>query len=223
MTRNVRHEAGVARVSRALTELGIAHRRADRYEADLVLEDGAKVVVHSAKPAMRTKRIEYASLDGTPHRYEYRLRTLHWSLHVHGLPGRRVVDWIICVSATAPDCFVLPGDVAIKTLRVELDRKREYRGRYACYRNAWHLLTSRAAGTSCADLCKSAVASPGGPGDQLSSDDDSGERRAAEAFAVTQGELLAAKTGMPIRDAVRVAAAATRECIEHLRDDGGSS
>ena len=170
MQRNARHEAGVRRVSRALDELGIVSRRADRHEADLVLEDGARVVVHCSKPAVRLKRIRYEGVHGDPSHYEYRRRTLHWNLHVHGEPDGRRPDWIICLSATDPDCFLIPGATAIKTLRIELDRKREYHGRYAIYRNAWHLLTSSSQATDSRATAVTAAPGPlrehsdGGPG-----------------------------------------------------------
>jgi hypothetical protein len=107
---------------------------------DLLLNGTTRVSLRVAFQGLRRHRVTVA---GRP--YQYRYRTWHFNFHHHGRFATRYTDFFICLGVAPrrrqmPVVYVLPwSEVTGKTFSLH-DGKSPYCGRYARFRDAWHLL-----------------------------------------------------------------------------------
>ncbi len=82
-------------------------------------------------------------------RYQYRYRTWHFNFHHHGKLDDRYTDFFVCLGVSPSghgksQTFIIPWQaVTGKTFSLHGGRGA-YGGRYAAFREAWHLIGDHA-------------------------------------------------------------------------------
>jgi hypothetical protein len=115
---------------------------------DLLVNGTTRITLRVAFPGMRRHRVTVAG-----RRYQYRYRTWHFNFHHHGRLGEQYTDFFICVGEPAAgekkaELFVIPWEaVTGKTFSLHGGR-RQYKGRYAPYRDAWAAIAAHVNGHS---------------------------------------------------------------------------
>jgi hypothetical protein len=158
-TTNHTHALAVKRCARVLGTLGIRLTRADYYRDgyDLVADGSVRIAVRHATARVRKGKV-YRRIDGTVSEHPY----LRWTFnfHRHGKldPSDRYCDFFVCLlegttgsrlASPKTSAFVIPWErVSALTFSSSLREgsTRTYRGRYAPYRGAWHLIRSASGG-----------------------------------------------------------------------------
>jgi len=108
---------------------------------DLLVNGEMRITLRVAFPGLRRHRVTVAGRT-----YQYRYRTWHFNFHHHGKLKERYTDFFICLGIrpgqrNKVDVFVIPFEkVTGKTFSLHGGRG-PYDGRYAPYRDAWHLLS----------------------------------------------------------------------------------
>lgn len=143
MNRLDKHDLPKRRIAARLRRMGLTVRTvssANGYDL-LVGHDDQRVTLRVAFPGLRRHRVTVAGRT-----YHYRYRTWHFNFHHHGKLKERYTDFFICLGVNPGksgkwETFVIPWDkVTGKTFSLHGGRGL-YGGRYAPYRDAWHLLT----------------------------------------------------------------------------------
>jgi hypothetical protein len=142
MNRLDKHELPKRRIAGRLRRLGLNVRGVSSTSGyDLLLNDDVRVTLRVAFPGLRRHRVTVAGRT-----YQYRYRTWHFNFHHHGKLKDRYTDFFICLGMNPDqgsgkfDTFIIPWEkVTGKTFSLHGGRG-EYGGRYAMYRDAWHLL-----------------------------------------------------------------------------------
>lgn len=149
MNRIAKHELPKQRVAARLRRLGLTvEAEPPNLGHDLLVDGGIRVSLRVAFPS---KRRHHVSVAGRT--YSYRYNSWHFNFHHHGEMRQRYADFVVCVAvpprgASRMDVFVIPWDrLSGKTFSLHAGRRR-YAGKYAQYRDAWHLVTEAAQATS---------------------------------------------------------------------------
>jgi hypothetical protein len=114
---------------------------------DLLVNGTTRITLRVAFPGMRRHRVTVAG-----RRYQYRYRTWHFNFHHHGRLGERYTDFFVCFGEPAEgdkgaEIFVIPWDaVTGKTFSLHGGR-RQYKGRYAAFRDGWSGIAAQAHGS----------------------------------------------------------------------------
>lgn len=144
MNRLDKHDLPKRRVAARLRRMGLTVRNvssANGYDL-LVGPDDHRITLRVAFPGLRRHRVTVAGRT-----YHYRYRTWHFNFHHHGKLKERYTDFFICLGVNPGksgkwETFVIPWDkVTGKTFSLHGGRG-PYSGRYAQYRDAWHLLAA---------------------------------------------------------------------------------
>ncbi len=113
---------------------------------DFVVEGRLRLALRVALPSASKRRVHV----GGRH-YSYVYHAWNFNFHHRGKVGERYADFFVCVplnSVHALDlsqAFVIPWSaISGKTFYLP-DSRRPYAGKFAAFRNAWHLLTAAAA------------------------------------------------------------------------------
>jgi len=145
MNRLDKHDMPKRRVAARLRRMGLNVRTMPSTSGyDLLLNDDVRVTLRVAFPGLRRHRVTVAGRS-----YQYRYRTWHFNFHHHGKLKDRYTDFFVCLGMNPDqrgkfDTFVIPWEkVTGKTFSLHGGRG-EYGGRYAQFRDAWHLLTAPA-------------------------------------------------------------------------------
>jgi hypothetical protein len=107
---------------------------------DLLINGTTRVTLRVAFQGLRRHCVTVAG-----RRYQYRYRTWHFNFHHHGRLQERYTDYFVCLGVSAsgratPEVFVIPWEsVTGKTFSLHGGRT-PYSGRYARFRDAWHLI-----------------------------------------------------------------------------------
>lgn len=150
MNRLDKHDLPKRRVAARLRRMGLTVRTvssANGYDL-LVGPDDQRTTLRVAFPGLRRHRVTVAGRT-----YHYRYRTWHFNFHHHGKLKERYTDFFICLGVNPGkngkwETFVIPWDkVTGKTFSLHGGRG-PYGGRYAQYRDAWHLLSAPSHRTS---------------------------------------------------------------------------
>lgn len=156
---NLTHANAASICAMALRAMGLEAQRAvdfrDGY--DFLVGDNVRLAVRYAIPTADREQT-YRKRNGEVSRYVYKRWTFNF--HRHGQLGERYCDFFVCFlaspdqkgrSASDVTVFVIPWD-AITGLTfcssVREGSTREYRGKYARYRDAWSLIEGAAAETA---------------------------------------------------------------------------
>jgi hypothetical protein len=149
MNRLDKHDLPKRRIAARLRRMGLAVRMVSSVSGyDLLVNEDVRVTLRVAFPGLRRHRVTVAGRT-----YQYRYRTWHFNFHHHGRMKERYTDVFICLGVhpgqpNKCDTFVIPWDkVTGKTFSLHGGRG-PYGGRYASYRDAWHLLTAHSHRTS---------------------------------------------------------------------------
>ena len=145
MNRLDKHDMPKRRVAARLRRMGLNVRTMPSTSGyDLLLNDDVRVTLRVAFPGLRRHRVTVAGRS-----YQYRYRTWHFNFHHHGKLKDRYTDFFVCLGMNPDqrgkfDTFVIPWEkVTGKTFSLHGGRG-EYGGRYAQFRDAWHLLSAPA-------------------------------------------------------------------------------
>ncbi len=145
MNRLAKHDLPKRRVAARLRRLGLAVQLAPSSTGyDLLVNGTTRVTLRVAFPGLRRHRVTVAG-----RRYQYRYRTWHFNFHHHGRLQERYTDFFVCLGVNPDDrgkaeIFVIPWEeVTGKTFSLHGGRTR-YKGRYARFREAWHLIAEQA-------------------------------------------------------------------------------
>jgi len=140
MNRLDKHDMPKRRVAARLRRMGLNVRTMPSTSGyDLLLNDDVRVTLRVAFPGLRRHRVTVAWRS-----YHYRYRTWHFNFHHHGKLKERYTDFFVCLGMNPDqrgkfDIFVIPWEkVTGKTFSLHGGRG-EYGGRYAQFRDAWHL------------------------------------------------------------------------------------
>ncbi len=159
---SVTHARAAQICGRALKSLGLGTRRAvePRNAYDFLVDGRVRIAVRYAFPTSYREQ-RYLKKNGEESIYVYRRWTFNF--HRHGKIDERYCDFFVCLlganrpsgrSHAAVTVFVIPWE-AITGLTfcssVRDDNPRPYRGRYARYIDAWHLIVEAARGRAAAD------------------------------------------------------------------------
>jgi len=146
MNRLDKHDMPKRRVAARLRRMGLTVRTMPSTSGyDLLLNDDVRVTLRVAFPGLRRHRVTVAGRS-----YQYRYRTWHFNFHHHGKLKDRYTDFFVCLGMNPDqrgkfDTFVIPWEkVTGKTFSLHGGRG-EYGGRYAQFRDAWHLFAAPAA------------------------------------------------------------------------------
>jgi len=113
---------------------------------DLLVNGTTRITLRVAFPGMRRHRVTVAG-----RRYQYRYRTWHFNFHHHGRLDEQYTDFFICFGEPAAgekkaELFVIPWEaVTGKTFSLHGGR-RQYKGRYAPFRDAWSAIATHVNG-----------------------------------------------------------------------------
>lgn len=145
MNRLDKHDLPKRRVAGRLRRMGLNVKTAPSTAGyDLLVNDEVRVTLRVAFPGLRRHRVTVAGRT-----YQYRYRTWHFNFHHHGKLKERYTDFFVCLGMHPDqrgkfDTFVIPWEkVTGKTFSLHGGRG-EYGGRYAQFRDAWHLLRTSA-------------------------------------------------------------------------------
>lgn len=143
MNRLDKHDLPKRRIAARLRRMGLTVKNVSSVNGfDLLLNDSQRVTLRVAFPGLRRHRVTVAGRT-----YQYRYRTWHFNFHHHGRLKERYTDFFICLGVNPAlrgkyDTFVIPWEkVTGKTFSLHGGRGL-YGGRYAAYRDAWHLLSA---------------------------------------------------------------------------------
>ena len=143
MNRLDKHELPKRRIAARLRRMGLTVRSVSTATPyDLVVNGDQRITLRVAFPGLRRHRVTVAGRT-----YQYRYRTWHFNFHHHGKLKERYTDFFICLGINPGqrgkvDTFVIPWEkVTGKTFSLHGGRG-PYGGRYAAYRDAWHLLSA---------------------------------------------------------------------------------
>ena len=142
MNRLDKHDLPKRRIAARLRRMGLTVRTVPTATPyDLLVNRDQRVTLRVAFPGLRRHRVTVAGRT-----YQYRYRTWHFNFHHHGKLKERYTDYFICLGINPGqrgkvDTFIIPWDkVTGKTFSLHGGRG-PYGGRYAAYRDAWHLLS----------------------------------------------------------------------------------
>jgi len=149
MNRLDKHDLPKRRVAARLRRMGLTVRTVSSANGyDLLVGHDQRVTLRVAFPGLRRHRVTVAGRT-----YHYRYRTWHFNFHHHGKLKERYTDFFICLGVNPGqrgkwDIFVIPWDkVSGKTFSLHGGRG-PYGGRYAPFRDAWHLVAAHSHRTS---------------------------------------------------------------------------
>ena len=152
---NLTHANAATICAMALKAMGLDARRGvdfrDGY--DFLVDERVRIAVRYAIPTADREQT-YRKRNGQLSRYVYKRWTFNF--HRHGELGERYCDFFVCFLASADtkargssdvSVFIIPWE-AITGLTfcssVREGSTRSYRGKYAQYRDAWHLIEQSA-------------------------------------------------------------------------------
>jgi hypothetical protein len=156
-TPNDTHASAAKICEMAFKAMGLSAERAVDYKDgyDFMVEGKVRVACRYAMPTSDRQQV-YTKRNGEVSTYSYKRWTFNF--HRHGRIPERYCDYFVCflVAPEAPgqattevSVFVIPWD-AITGLTfcssVREGSSRGYRGKYAVYQDAWHLLEKGARG-----------------------------------------------------------------------------
>jgi len=153
------HASAASICEKAFRAMGLHAERAVDYRDgyDFLVEGKIKVAVRYAIPTSDRQQL-YTKRNGEVSRYTYKRWTFNF--HRHGKRPERYCDFFVCFLAAAPSEGVTdPVDVTVFTIpweaitgltfcsSVREGSSRPYRGKYAVYQDAWHLIEKAARGS----------------------------------------------------------------------------
>jgi hypothetical protein len=149
MNRLDKHDLPKRRIAARLRRMGMTVRTVSSANGyDLLVNGDWRVTLRVAFPGLRRHRVTVAGRT-----YQYRYRTWHFNFHHHGKLKERYTDFFICLGVSPGqrgkgETFVIPWEkVTGKTFSLHGGRG-PYGGRYAPYRDAWHLIATPSHRTS---------------------------------------------------------------------------
>lgn len=137
------HDVPKDQVVRHLTFLGHRIETAPaQARFDFLLDGHVRIALRVAFPSSSRRRVHVGG-----RRYDYVYRAWNFNFHHRGEVGERYSDFFACIPLV-PDqdldlakVFVIPWEaISGKTFYLP-DSRRSYAGKFASYRNAWHLLS----------------------------------------------------------------------------------
>jgi hypothetical protein len=143
MNRVAIHDVPKQRVAAHIERLG-HHVEPARPQAryDFMVDDRIRLALRVAYPSSSRRRVQVGG-----RRYNYVYRAWNFNFHHRGKVGERYSDFFTCIALVPgeePDlaeAFVIPWEaISGKTFYLP-DSRRPYAGKFAVYRNAWHLLS----------------------------------------------------------------------------------
>lgn len=138
----MKHAAERAAVAGHLRALGHRVDFVPRSEGfDFLVDGRIRVALRVAFPGRYAHRVTVSG-----RRYAYDYRSWGFNFHRHGRWGEHYCDVFVCIAKGRPggdEVFVIPAPkVSGPTFSLHGTGTRPYRGRYARFRNAWHLLSA---------------------------------------------------------------------------------
>lgn len=147
MNRLQKHAIPKSRVAARLRRMSLpVKNQAHGSSYDFLVAESIRVALKVALPHRTTHRVVSRGRH-----YAYRYRTWHFNFHRHGRLDRRYADFVVCIAQgigrrKESEAFVIPWEaISGKTFALHDSHTKEYVGRYARYRNAWHLIGEAAA------------------------------------------------------------------------------
>lgn len=108
---------------------------------DFIVDGRVRLALRVAYPSSSRRRVQ---VGGRPYCYVY--RAWNFNFHHRGQVGDRYSDFFVCVPLVPgqeldlTQAFIIPWSaISGKTFYLP-DSRRKYAGKFAVYRNAWHLL-----------------------------------------------------------------------------------
>ncbi len=148
MNRIAKHALPITRVAKRLRRLGLSVKQVkSAVSFDLLINETLRITLRVSFSGKRWHRVTVAGKT-----YRYRYPTCHFNFHHHGefKERERYTDIFVCMPMTPgkdiAEVFIIPWDkVTGKTFSLHGGRQ-PYRGTYAQYRDAWHLIAEMARG-----------------------------------------------------------------------------
>ncbi|GIW40642.1 MAG: hypothetical protein KatS3mg076_1219 [Candidatus Binatia bacterium] len=146
MNRVKKHDLPKERVAARLRRMGLTVRSQPVGAGfDFLVNGSVRVALKVALPHKTLHRVVSRG-----RKYSYRYRTWHFNFHRHGRLDKKYADFIVCVAQNkrgrkGGEYFVIPWEaITGKTFALHDSTSRTYVGRYATFRNAWHLIAEAA-------------------------------------------------------------------------------
>ena len=141
MNRQYKHQKAHAFISSKLERMGFVVESMPRAEGyDLLVNGEFRVALRVAFPGRYAHTV---TVGGK--RYSYNYRSWSFNFHRHGRWDRAYCDVFVCIAKRrggADEIFVIPaGAVSGPTFSLHGAGIKPYRGRYACYRDRWSVLS----------------------------------------------------------------------------------